>query len=454
METLENYLVQGGFNATFSHYAVWTLIHIIVPYFAFLFIVFWLEAFWPKGQGDEKKTKKQLLIVKLLLGAALFIVSFVWSAGGSSNVVGVSNDFMSILEAHLAQIISAAILLTFGVIAFLRSWTGSFFIDKRDVVKGQKSAPPPAKPYWFGVVSAVGFFLCAIIGLWQPLCFLGLPLFWRLGSIMMPEVTERWVPKFMKMPFLIPRGPLRMKFGDWYFYGSKHGNHRNKDVNAPILPWYFVWLGIPVWLPLYSITLLRYEAIERKYATGFVPLKDNSTANIDLRVGVITCQHPSRFLQMSSEDQATSVEVAGTVIINDVISVMGAMTFEEVKGLDVTFDQPKQNELGGKLLRAVGHNFDTLDFGDPTRNPEIEKAQNAEAAAESESKRKIRLRQAEGEAFTAEVDAALPSLGLNPEDATYEQRLRCLREMGDLALKKASNVKVIGGSGSGVINVD
>ncbi|MCB9802727.1 hypothetical protein H6761_01745 [Candidatus Nomurabacteria bacterium] len=345
-------------------------------------------------------------------------------------------------------------MLGFGVIAFRRAWTGSFFIDKRDVVKGQKPAPPPARPYGFGVISAVGFFTCAMVGIWQPVFLLALPIFWSIGSIMVPEVTERWVPKFMNRPFLIPRGPIRKKFGDWYFYGSNHGNHRDSDINAPILPWYLGRVGIPVWMFLYSVTLLRYEAIERKYKTGFVPLGDNSTANIDLRVGVITCQHPSRFLRMSSEDQSTSVEVAGTVIVNDVISVMSSMSFDQVKGLDVTFDHSKQTELNGKLLEAVGHAFDTLDFGDPTRDPEIEKAQNAEAAAESESKRKIRLRKADGEAFTAEIDAALAALGLNPETATYEQRLRCLQEIGDLAEKKNSNIKVRGGGAVGTVNVD
>ena len=431
---LQSTLIDWGWSANQASQTEWFFFHLAVPVILSLLAYYlFLKVIGEDNQG-KPHTRVQAITHAAFWGGWL-ICALILIKGGQAPAVETPVITETTTEPFpLLKVIWFTLVGLVTLILSIRPLRSSFLIDKRNVVEGQEPSPPPRRPFWRGLISIFGCGASvAMILVWPVYCSLAFVLFWILGGSFTVPYQERWVPYFFQKP--------------------KHRKPEKEEEEikrSGIYKFYEVglrWSFWPTWMPFFSLWMVRYATVERTYVTDWLPLSNLEVCKVRYRLNILTCSDPSRFLRMSTEDQASSINVAGRLSEDLLAPIVATLELSKAKqmGSDVFFKPTEEkptnvhwDELNRQLLESIGSSLEKIKFGDVTPDPEIEQRTNALAAERFEAQRKALVGDGDGAQLEAEIKAVARGLGLVWETATPQQKLAVLQQIQRTAESKQS----------------
>jgi len=440
---------EDGTMSHLSEMPIWIrLLYVVALIAGISYSIRFVVWFGSKGMTwtTDDKTKKSLgtgaklwRICVLIVVAALLIWGVFWFVNWLASLVFtapvVATDTTSQTQEHGFQWRSwpwirmalTAIIVAVFIGPFQKAWKASFFRDQR--LPSDKTLAIWVGSYWPAVISVIGCVLCALAMIWiyswhfyvALIVLVALFFSWKLGSMSMPENTQRWIPVFMGSHFMLP-GKAGSKLlpdkkdsevikthGLWFFLGSS-------DTPTPKVSRWMRLSVPPWWFWFMRVDVQSYLSFDE----DFDVVGQTSEHQIVHLVGRLifdrTCQHPSSFGTLPDPEQQASVTGSCELAVNRTVDFLAMYTQEQLRaGIDELL-RKEHPELGANIaddvLRAKGHCVSLGNFGIPLASPEVVKAQNATVVAQAEAEQ-IRLKgtaeadvtKAKGEAQAA-VDAA------------------------------------------------
>lgn len=324
--------------------------------------------------GDVKKMKQTTkmtiaLVVMWLLSTLALFLWINWTPGPTVATQEEPDVWLSWKWRAIITLVSCVL----GAFAILKTWTIRFFQDGRIAIGSHRTLPTQ---YWPWVSSAAGFFSCLVIGAWFPNWYL-VPIaliFWRLGSLMAPTEHERWVPRVNNGPFCYGEDH------DWFYYGNSTDLVKKEECGKSLY-FFMLLIGVPVWLPLYTILVSPYYPKDHPGVTLQVPLKGGSTAAFPFTIKLQIGANVRRFQILPPSEKETLLTDCVDIAIRHITNLVTDMSPEVARDMaDKKFqDSDIKTKIETEWLKSKGcgaYSEDVLDFGATIMNQKEAEAQN------------------------------------------------------------------------------